>query len=427
MNIRNLVSVLLSAMILSSCSAPDDSGAEPGAAPNDVQSSAASLESEVANPLDVCDGRSAQCVRISGQRVAILYRGKSALQGRRSKGVVLWNPGGPGLTPPPVGVRDVGLPRALEDYDLLYLVEPWNLQDLNASCLRFEAEDRAGCDLKSLSWSSGETIKVVKRTEAITGVEFAGVYALSFGATASAGLIEEVTRDGSWVIFENPAPPPGTSLDSIVESREKAVLRFIASWSGCRSGDGCYARRLEKLVNWTTGRSGGNARLQASLGLVALSTDPSSNKTFLDLLVKRLDLGLEPSSKQERALRRAGARFQLRGTEGTVQPALVGLWAGTCSAFGGLEKVGDGIAEGLASLYAGCSGQSPSAATAVSESTSILLLHGADDTVVPIEMQKRWDELVPNASSNVLPRSGHFREDDRVNALIESWIDRNVN
>lgn len=379
-------------------------------------------DESLANPLELCGSDGVvECVSIRKDRVAVIYRAN----GRRgdSSGIVLWNPGGPGLTPPPTGVREVGLPAAFSNYDLLYLVEPWNVETPSGDCLDDSGRRGYNCDYSQLSWDSADVEAVIDKAEKVVHAPLVGAYGTSFGATAVAPLVDELASKGGWVVLENPAPPAGTSIDMIVNARAEAVKRFVAQWGGCDAEAACFEERMASISTWSTHAKATGQSRDFDLGLVALSTDPGSNSKFLDGLVERIDHGLALTAGQQRALRRAGARFQLRGSGVTVQPALVGLWAGTCIAYGEAgDSVEPGIAQSLAHLYRGCRDRRANRVDVRSSTSNVLIIHGKDDTVVPIELQKVWETNMPNATS-VVVEGNHFRESGEISSVIGGWLE----
>jgi hypothetical protein len=161
---------------------------------------------------------------------------------------------------------------------------------------------------------------------------------------------------------------------------------------------------------------------EVSLGLVALSTSPEVNADFIDGLIRQIDDGAAPTDVEEGALRRAAAQFQLRGAAGALQPALVGLWAGTCTAFGEVGTVPVGVAQALSGLYGGCRGQRRPAKPKPITRGDVLLIEAMDDVVVPPTLQSRWKRVFPHAAVRCISAAGHSREDGRTAHVIADWL-----
>jgi hypothetical protein len=372
--------------------------------------------------LPQCNDPAIRCFEVSPDRWVIIYLSKASIRGEESAGVVVWNPGGPGLSPPTSEIRRRGLPHAFDAYDIAYLVEPWVVQPPAATCLRMGENDPSQCRLSDLTWSTTETRAAARKAALALGSPVVGLYGASFGAVANTPLLAPVLRAGGWVVLENPAPPPGTSLARILQARGQAVIRVLAGWGRCDNSETCYESRRARLATWVNGGVGELDGRQIALALVALTTDPSANSDFITGLMAELDAGNAPSEARQRALRRANDDFSLRGADGSVQAALVGLWAGTCAAYGNVEKPAGGVAGALASIYRGCGSQRPAERPGSSSSTRVLLVRGAEDAIVPPRIQRLWMSVFPGATSVTVAGEGHFRDSSRVGRAIGRWL-----
>lgn len=348
----------------------------------------------------------------------------------RSNGLVLWDPGGPGLgLPDPAMTFDLILPRPIRQFDVLLPVEPWVVNPPSSECLKgsYEATiNTDACARGDLQTDPGavqrEAIAVSKRL----GRKIDGVYLQSFGATRMERLL--TVRAGfepRWAVLESPAPPAGTSAFDLLSARVRAEERLLLS--GC-STERCHRLGEHELNEWARhGVAQRSTGLETALGLAAIATTPDENAAYFDRIAQSVtDGALDPDLANE--LRRVGRLFEQRGPD-SVRPSLVALWADLCPAYADWPRVfrsTSPLIRAYAWVYRGCGAWRGTGAGAYLRLTpsmrgpSVLLLAGRADAVVPRALQLRWRHAIANLT--VVGIRGHLNDSTRVTRHVRRWI-----
>ena len=251
----------------------------------------------------------------------------------RSRGLVLLDPGGPGLTLPDQNAPVGGLlPRGIRGHDVLVVVEPWLSSPPSEDCQRSAYDGPPGptCPLREWQSDAAGLSQVVRRAEAMTGEVLVGAFLESFGATRSAVLASAAQRPRSlrWAVLQSPAPPPGTSAGSLVAARRGAVLDLLAEPCGDDASRADAVRdEATRLV--IEGKEPEAIGRELALGLIALTSMLPDNDTFIARLAPLLQRQ-RVTMRDIAVLRQLGRRFKRRASE-RVDPSMFAFWADVCS------------------------------------------------------------------------------------------------
>ncbi len=345
----------------------------------------------------------------------------------QSRGLVWWDPGGPGLGLPDAetSIRRL-VPAGLSHFDLLLPVEKWVSSPPSQSCLESAAGPGrpSSCNLESLALHLSEMRALLRQGVQRLGEPPVGAYLQSFGATRSAPLL---ARGGgsnfSWAVLESPGPPGGTAARKVLEAREQSVEGLFVD--ACPTV-ACRSRAHRVLTRWATYGHGREATgREVALGLIAVATLPESNAPFVERLGREIATG-ELSASDAGSLRRVGRLFEGREVD-TIVPSRIGLWADTCPRLDAWEQVGRGdrgpFMEALNWVYRACGSsatrQHPEGAVG-KIAVPTLLLSGTDDTIVPPQLQNTW--IRHFSVVRRLRGTGHFWDSSRTSRLVRQWI-----
>lgn len=370
---------------------------------------------------DWCTERTAdvQCF-LREETPLVLVRSSNS---RPKRGLVLWDPGGPGITlPGPETPMSLLVPGALLDFDVMFAVEPWVLEGPSSDCLAQAAGSApdSSCDLSTMATDAAAVARSVHNISRSLGRPVEGMYLESFGAARLETLLGDSDLGARWVVMESPAPPRGTSVVALFSARSSSIENRIF---GPCDGERCQAMKARFRRSWSseTGEAGTSGR-ELSLGLLALATDEESNREHVDAVSVDLRSGLI-GTDNARMLRRLGRQFELRGPR-LVRPQLFGIWADVCPAYSGWEQLqsrSEPLVKALAWLYRGCLVTGESSPTTKGRiGTPVLLLAGSSDYVVPRSFQRAWIERA--GSVDVITFNGHLNTSRDVADRAERWI-----
>ncbi|QYJ03151.1 hypothetical protein KUV85_12495 [Nocardioides panacisoli] len=317
---------------------------------------------------------------------------------------------------------DLIVPAAIQDFDVLLMVEPWVYRPPSTPCRRvaFDGNPRDACALELLATREEAVTSAIRLAEAQLDTDLVGAYLQSFGATRMQGLLMPggaVQPD--WAVVQSPAPPRGTSALSLLRQRSDATVGTLTR--GCAT-PACRTDRERVLDRWTRNGIGTEATgREIALGVIALSTLPSDNRQVLDEVGAALDSGQISRSLAGR-LRRLGRTYELRGAN-EVNPSLVAIWADTCPWYTSWRKVADQrepLMRAFAWVFRGCSdGRAPLRGDA-RITMPMLVLNSTDDAVAPSELQQRWLDLATRAVE--IEGRGHLWRDPQRAAQVARWV-----
>lgn len=228
-------------------------GAEPDSKPSAVP------EPTTPRP---CADKAVRCNLLSTGIWAVIYpptrrdgSHESATGGRVERdGLVLWDPGGPGLRPVDAGNARALLPSWLDNRTVATFVEPWVVHKVTSNCLNTVAKVSAGGDLSDRqmkNWPDEfrtscdidlyrldreeyeESFKELRRKEG----EISGIYAQSFGAVRATAVMPELMRTGGWAVLDAATPPPSTPATTLMVKRSLAVEEGLQGIMGCNNSD----------------------------------------------------------------------------------------------------------------------------------------------------------------------------------------------
>lgn len=283
------------------------------AGPSSVDSTTAQDSRPAAGLLadELCEGSSISCGFAGSEGIRYAVVPSTAESDAPTTGLVLVEPGGPGLDL----ATSVEAARALTQglaTDLLVLAEPWTERQPAARCADaveslFTTDVTTALDpacLKAQELPASAYVATVAAVEAATGREVTGLLAASWGATRARPLLDvrpELPR-----VLLTPAPLDGTTADRVLSGRVEALPAWLAEAEGVTLDD-----------------------VLAALGA---AYDPEDFHQLLPAL-----RGPRSTEIVSEVRRRAMAATYRYG-DGTMLPNYLGYLAGFCAAYpGGAE------------------------------------------------------------------------------------------
>lgn len=345
-------------------------------------------ESAVVNRLDTwCQarGREVRCHRLSTGRAVVVIPAAG-----RSRGVVLWDGGGPGQRLPPnsVPVHSI-VPRAIRSFDVSFVVEPWNEAPPASSCLRAArtSEPPSSCAVSSLAIRNEDIRAAVRELPSVTGRELVGLFAQSFGATRTVVPALSLPSTINWVVLESPGPVPGSDVASLVAARVRAVRSLLVA--GCSTAS-CATSTWQNVTELVRNGLGGVSGRQSALGLLSVATMPRENEELIRSLAHEFRHG-QLDEENLAVVRDLSLRYELVQGD-RVKPELVALWADSCPRLRGWKKLRSRgpWASAVAWLYRACREPQSKAARAKVFKVPMLLMTGSRDAIVPPTVQAEW-------------------------------------
>lgn len=271
-------------------------------------------------------------------------------------GLVLWDPGGPGLRPLDAGPARELLPSWLHDRTVATFVEPWVVHNVDAECLTTAAKVSAGGELSDRqmkNWPDAfrtscdidlyrldreeyeESFRELREKEG----PIAGIYAQSFGAVRATAVMPELERTGGWAVLDAAAPPPGTAATTLLVKRSLAVEEGLQDLLGCDNSDApaeCGENLHQTLQDMgddaPTGHAGGVTAYERMTALFSLSHDLESNAKPLRNILSNWP---ELSKADKEVINSASLAYTRRSGDGLVRPEFIGYLANYCTAYTG--------------------------------------------------------------------------------------------
>lgn len=381
-----------------------------------------------------CDDESVRCEALGESGWAVIYESTDS-----ADGLVMYDPGGPGLHPPSAFDVRRALPEWLQRYDIAILPEPWTFSPVTRQCKRVAAAFLSGtspaagvsltCDWQGLAWTAEGYRSAVDELEHAVG-PLTGVYARSFGATRVSAILPELERAGAWLLLDSPAPPAGYSGEALLRRRAEAVEDIVTSVPDCTEArPACSTQRKEVLVSLASGSDElGDGPLKterdAMFGILGLAYDVGANEDWL----ARLWRGeVEMAGDDGRALRRSALEFARRMGDAEALPDLIGYWAGVCTTYDHWRPlVEEGpLAQALSHLHVPClNGRASSWAPPAPVGTGVrtILVTNNRDPIVPSDLQSEWLNVIPSAEVTEFSYPGHVAPPPELWDEIERWV-----
>jgi hypothetical protein len=185
-----------------------------------------------------------------------------------SKGAIVWERGGPGLTAPAdvEGVR-ASLPAWTAAYDVLIVSEPWERVRPSDTCLAaiggqmhavvddgVQATNSAlsSCTGAFVWWTADTYTRAIQELESRTASRVIGFYGESFGAVEAPWLATFLRDRAGWVVAHAPAPDPSTTTGAdLIQRRARAIGSLVAE--GLENACGGDRRSCSLPANVLTG------------------------------------------------------------------------------------------------------------------------------------------------------------------------------
>ncbi|MEI7033119.1 alpha/beta hydrolase [Streptomyces pratensis] len=408
-----------------------------------------------------CADRAVRCHLLSTGVWAVVYPpaagGPSNTSADRTPeegdGLVLWDPGGPGLRPLDAPTVRAILPSWLHRRTVATFVEPWAVHDISPACLKAVEKVSAGgelseaqvkswpdafrnaCDIDLYHLDRGEYQESFEELREREG-EISGLYAQSFGAVRATAVMPALQRTGGWTVMDAPAPPPGASATTLMVERSLAVEAGLQDVMGCADGDApsdCREKLRGTLRDMgdddTPGLAGGVEEYERMTALFSLSHDLESNKKPLrEILTNWPKL----TAKDKDIIETGSYKYTRRYGDGQVLPEFVGYLANVCPAYRGWGS-GAGSQErnplgaALSRMHYPCAvipGDEDSTWTApdAAEAPRLLLLTNTTDPVTPPIAAEAWGENYPDADRLDYAYSGHAKAPEELAEKISAWI-----
>lgn len=370
-------------------------------------------------------------------------------------GLVLWDPGGPGLRPLDAETARALLPSWLHNRTVATFVEPWAVHKVSPECLKTVTNVSAGgilsdwqrknwyeefyasCDIDLYRLDRKEYEESFKELREEEG-EISGIYAQSFGAVRATAVMPELERTGGWAVMDAPAPPPSTPAPALVTERSRAVEEGLQNIMGCDNSEvppECRKelhRTLRDMGDDDTtpaGLAAGVEEYARMTALFSLSHDLEKNaKPLREILTS----WPEPSKADQEIIESASFSYTRRYGDGQVLPEFVGYIANVCTAYRGWG-VGPGSQEdnplgaALRRMHYPCQllpGSEDSIWTMpdAKEAPRLLLLVNTRDPVTPPHAAKAWGEQYPGADRLEYEYAGHAKASEDLDKEISTWI-----
>jgi hypothetical protein len=374
-------------------------------------------------------------------------------------GLVLWDPGGPGLRPLDAGIARALLPSWLHNRTVATLVEPWAVHKVSPECLKTVTSVSAGgvlSDSQMKNWPDEfdascdidlyrldrkeyeESFKALRKEEG----EISGIYAQSFGAVRATSVMPELKRTGGWVVMDAPAPPPGTPAPTLMIERSRAVEEGLQKIMGCNNSDApieCRNELHQTLRDMgdddatPAGLAGGIEEYGRMTALFSLSHDLERHaKPVREILTNWPEL----SKTDEEIIESASYSYTHRYGDGQVLPEFVGYIGNVCTAYHGWG-VGPGSREdnplgaSLRRMHYPCqllpgSADSTWKVPDAKDAPRLLILANTTDPVTPPHAAKAWGEQCPDADRLEYEYSGHAKAPKKSAKQISTWIARSA-
>jgi hypothetical protein len=409
-----------------------------------------------------CDDKAVRCHLLSTGIWAVIYPPThrdgphaSATSTRAERdGLVLWDPGGPGLRPLDAGIARALLPSWLHNRTVVTFVEPWAVHKVSPECLEtvtnvsaggdlsdwqvknWPDEFRTSCDVDLYRLDREEYEASFKELRKKEG-EISGIYAQSFGAVRATAVMPELERTGGWAVLDTAAPPPSTPATTLMVKRSLAVEQGLQDIMGCNDSDAPSDCRkelhqtLRGMGNDDTpaGHSGGIEAYKRMTALFSLSHDLKSiAKPIREILTNWPEL----SEVDEDIIESASFAYTQRYGDGQVLPEFVGYIANVCTAYEGWG-VGAGSRErnplgaALSRMHYPCSvlpGSEASTWTVpdAKEAPRLLLIANPMDPVTPPHAAESWAKQYPDADRLEYEYSGHTKAPENLDEEISTWV-----
>ena len=308
------------------------------------------------------------------------------------------------------------------DEALLFLEEPWVLQDVPAGCRQAlaatyravhgaagvppsrAAADEAGRSLAgdcrldepgTWGWTPAAYREVATAAARAEGLELTGVVGTSFGASRATGVRD--LPDLEWIVLNSPSPRRATGADYLAARARGALTDLSGLCEGC--SDPAVAQvELEGIA----------ARWDAAPVELATRTPLVTGTDVLGAVVTLPYLPAEARDAAVTALRGeppAGATtvgelsdsLLLRyGTE-DVSPAMLAYLQEVCATYAPWPATsgGTGVEGVLGRLHAACSGvparpEQPARPAADRDGPAVCLARSTDDRVTPAAFAETW-------------------------------------
>ncbi len=421
-----------------------------------------SAASEPATPRP-CADKTVRCHLLSTGIWAVIYAPTHGDEAHASAtrrpegrdGLVLWDPGGPGLRPLDAGTARALLPSWLHNRTVATFVEPWVVHKVNPECLETVTNVSAGgvlsdwqrknwyeefyasCDIDLYRLDRKEYEDSFKELREEEG-EISGIYAQSFGSVRATAVMPELERTGGWAVMDAPAPPPGAPAPTLMIERGRAVEESLQNIMGCNNNDApseCRKELHQTLQDMghddTTpaGLAGGIEEYERVTALFSLSHDLERNAEPLREILTNWP---EPSKADKEIIESASFSYTRRHGDGQVLPEFVGYIANFCTAYRGWG-VGPGSREDyplgatLRRMHYPCQllpGSEDSIWTMpdAKDAPRLLLLVNTMDPVTPPHAAKAWSEQYPGAHRLEYEYSGHAKAPDNFDKKISTWL-----
>ncbi|WCN00990.1 alpha/beta hydrolase [Streptomyces sp. M92] len=369
-------------------------------------------------------------------------------------GLVLWDPGGPGLRPLDAGTVRAILPSWLRGRTVATFVEPWVVHKVGPECLKSVENVSAGGELsesQTKSWpdefSSSCDVDLYRLDRAEYEESFrelgdkegeiSGVYAQSFGAVRGTSVMSELERTGGWMVMDAPAPPPGTPATTLMVERSTAVEEGLQRIMGCHKSDAlpdCEKELHQTLRDMgdgdtPVGLAGGTEEYERMTALFSLSHDLESNAEPLrEILTNWPKL----TEADQEIIGKASYSYTRRYGDGQVLPEFVGYLANVCTAYEGWgagagSQERNPLGAALSRIHYPCavmpgSKDSRWATPDAGESPRLLLISNSMDPITPPRAAESWGDKYPDADLLEYEYSGHVKAPEELDEEISAWI-----
>ncbi|MFP8886010.1 alpha/beta hydrolase [Streptomyces mangrovi] len=365
-------------------------------------------------------------------------------------GLVLWDPGRPGLRPLDAVAARSFLPSWLRHRAVVTFVEPWAVHGVSAECLETVTDISTGGELsewQTKNWPDDFRNSCEMDLYRLDRVEYrdsfkeliekegeiSGVYAQSFGAVRATAVMPELERTGGWAVMDAPAPPPGTSATTLMTERSLAVEAGLQDLMGC--GDDDAAPDCRKQLHRTLRDMGYDAQAdgveeyERMTALFSLSHDLKAGAEPLrGILTDWPDLG----EADKRVIGSGSYSYTRRRGDGQVLPEFVGYLANVCTAYRGWG-VGAGSPErnplgaALSRMHRPCSVMPAGADSTwpmpeAKEAPRLLLLVNPLDPVAPPYAAEAWAGEYPDADRLDYRYPGHTKAPGELDGEVSAWI-----
>lgn len=248
----------------------------------------------------------------------------------KPKGLVILDPGGPGL---PLLADDVPVsevvPETLSEYAVGIPIEKWISMEADHPCFERIPVNQVyeKCNLEGLRSTAPRLNHFIRSAETLVKLPLRGVYAQSFGASRTNVLVDH-SDSMRWNILESPSPLPGSSALSFIRHRVKYVaasLQRRCHGSTCRT-------KLNQGVSVLSSRGQGpeiTAR-EFTLGVLGFFSAQPSAQQIGTLATQVLKNILKPETAS--LLRSLARNYSLTNGESDWRKSL-GFWADFCPTF----------------------------------------------------------------------------------------------